>query len=478
MSSTTSRARRPARVPPTVRGSTRAAALATAVAALLALPPAPTGAEEPATCALAACIDQAFARHPALAGVQARVAEARATASVYRAEALPSFNVEGGTGYINGEAITPFGALGGARIVDGQVVPPLEGGIYDATFVLLVPLLREGRLLGQSPLAEREARLGIAEQEMSRAALRREVAAAVADAWFSALKLRRAEPLQAGVVAAREAIREGARAREEQRLISHASALAASVELAAARHELETTRIARERAERALGAATGLIGTAVAPADTGSALAPGETSPAPGAQPPPPAVAPPEIRAAELRVEQRAEEISRIQKQWWPTATVRAHYGVADAFTQNQPINSQYYVGLRLTVPVFDSGLTGRRVAVARAQKEREESALASLRLVRAAEIEDLRARVRQLDADLELQTAQIELARETVRAIRAKEAERLAAPGEMEEAQVALLKLELAGSAALHDRALAETRLRIASGDWDFAETAPGRAP
>jgi outer membrane protein TolC len=462
-----------------VRASTKAAARAALAAALLGLPPSPAGAQEPATCALAACIDQAFARHPALAGMQARVAEARATAGVARAEALPTFNVEAGTGYISGEAITPFGTLGGPRIVNGQVVPPLEGGLYDATFVLLVPLLREGRLIGQSPLAEREARLGIAEQEMSRAALRREVAAAVAEAWFTALKLRRAEPLQAGVVTAREAIREGARAREEQRLISHASALAASVDLAAARHDLETTRIARERAERALGATTGLIGTAVAPMDAGSPLAPGETpSLAPSALPARAAVVPPEIRAAELRVEQRAEEIARIQRQWWPTAGVRAHYGVADAFSQTQPLNKQYYVGLRLTVPVFDSGLTSKRVAVARAQKEREESALASLRLARAAEIEDLRARVRQLEADLELQTAQIELARETVRAIRAKQEERLAAPGEEDEAQVALLRLELDRNAALHDRALAETRLRIASGDWDFPDSAPGRAP
>jgi outer membrane protein TolC len=465
-----------------VRASTKAAALATLAAILLGAPAPPAGAQEPAACALAACIEQALARHPALAGMEARVAEARAAAGVAHAEALPAFNVEGGTGYISGEAITPFGTLGGPRIVDGKVVPPLEGGLYDALFVLQVPLLREGRLLGQSPLAEREARLGIAEQEMSRTALRREVAAAVADAWFTALKLRRAEPLQAGVVTAREAIREGARAREEQRLISHAAALAASVDVAAARHDLETTRIARERAERALGAAAGLVGTALAPADMGSPLDPGQlaAAPAPSGTAPPagPVVSAPEIRAAELRVEQRAQEIARMQKQWWPTASVRAHYGLADAFTQDQPLNKQYYVGLRLTVPVFDSGLTSQRVAVARAQKEREESALASLRLARAAEIEDLRTRVRQLDADLELQAAQIELARETVRAIHAKQAERLAAPGEEEEAQVALLRLEVAESAARHDRALAQTRLRIATGDWDFPESAPHRAP
>jgi outer membrane protein TolC len=465
-----------------VRASTKAAALATLAAVLLGAPAPPAGAEDPATCALAACIDQALSRHPVLAGMQARVEEARAAAGVARAEALPTFNVDGGTGYISGEAITPFGALGGPRIVDGKVVPPLEGGLYDATFVLLVPLLREGRMLGQTPLAEREGRLGIAEQEMSRAALRREVAASVAEAWFTALKLRRAEPLLAGVVTAREAIREGAHAREEQRLISHAAALAASVDLAAARHDLETTRIARERAERALGAATGVIGTALAPEDAGSALDSGAAPALPAASAGSPAAAPtmaaPEIRAAELRVEQKAQEIARIQKQWWPTASVRAHYGVADAFAQDQPINKQYYVGLRLTVPVFDSGLTSKRVAMARAQMEHEESALASLRLARAAELEDLRARVRQLDADLELQTAQIELARETVRAIRAKQAERLAAPGEEEEAQVALLRLELAASAARHDRALAQPRLRIATGDWEFPESAPDRAP
>ena len=180
----------------------------------------------------------------------------------------------------------------------------------------------------------------------------------------------------------------------------------------------------------------------------------------------------PAVRAAELRVQQKAEEIARIRKQWWPSATLRAHYGVADAFTL--PVNNQYYFGLRFSIPLFDSGQTSKRVAVARAQKEQEEAALANVRLIRAAEMEDLTARLRQLGADIELRTAQIEQAREAVRAIRARAAERLAAPGEEDEAEVALLRLELARNAAVHDRALAETRLRIANGEWDSSGPVP----
>ena len=77
------------------------------------------------------------------------------------------------------------------------------------------------------------------------------------------------------MVTAQEAILKGAQAREEQRLISHATALAANVELAAARHDLETTRIARSRAERALGAATGLVGTPSRPSRTAVRCLPG-----------------------------------------------------------------------------------------------------------------------------------------------------------------------------------------------------------
>lgn len=472
MSSKTSSGRPPARVP-MMRGSARATAVALLVTVAGRAGAAP--AEEAATCTLATCIEVALSRHPALAGMQARVTEARAAADLHRAEALPTVGVEGGTGYINGEAVTYFGALGGRQNADGTPAAPLQGALWDATFVVLLPLFREGRLIGDTPIAEREARLGIQEQEMSRETLRRQVATAVADAWFTALKLQKAEPLQASVVAAREAVLKGAEAQEQERLISHAAALSARVGLASARHQLESTRIARLRAERALGAATGQVGTAIVPVEEASTL-----DPAAGAAglvgPAPSMASAPEIRAAEFRVQQKQEEMARMSRQGWPTATVRAHYAVADGFAL--PVNNQYYVGLRLSVPLFDSGQTGKRVAMAQAQKEQAESALAALRLARAAEMEDLTARIRQLEADIALRDAQIEQARETVRAASARAAERLSAPGEEEEAQVALLELELSRSAARHDRALAETRLRIASGEWESSGLRPGLSP
>jgi outer membrane protein TolC len=408
------------------------------------------------------CITAAFSHHPLLEGAIARVAAAQALARERSAERKPSVSLGGDSGYLRGSSVSPFVVLGG-RGPGGETDRFVAGNYYQGSVMLEVPILKDGALALQTSHYIREAKIEIRQQEMSGVALRRQIATGVVQAYFGVLKYREQIPLHEGIISAREVDVRMTAAQLEQRLVSRSEALLAEVHLASARHDLAYAGLLLTRSQQELVRAIGL------PMSTDVDV---KASPTPGAAVPPLEEAllrlsdAPDLKAFELSVRAKHEEVRRLEKERYPVASLRARYALGDDY--RLPIVDEGGVWLSLNWRPFDSGLYRQRVAVAVAQEREERTKLQELRLDLEANLREIYRRLLQLDAGAELIAKQIEYATEALRLSEARYRQGLVPQSAFAEAEVALLQLQIARIDNDHDRRLAHTQLRILNGEWD----------
>jgi outer membrane protein TolC len=429
----------------------------------LGLAPMALYAAEPQVvrCDLRTCIDLAFAHHPQLKTSQARQEVARATINVHAAERRPRVDLEGGIGYLSGEAISPFAAIRGVT-EDGVAQRTAEGGFYQFLVQGAVPLLKDGTLIGQTSSAERQAQLGLSEEEWKTRALQTQVALNVVDAYVDVLKKQVAASVHEKIVATLAASYQLAQARFAQQLLAKNDLLIAEVQFVTAKRDQSVAQLALQRSQKALALALGM--------DKVAAVTPQELQEPLTPLPPFERLVTatqtqhPEVKARQLRVQGSAEEVRKIRHESSPTVTLKMHYGLVDDFDGR--LNDQWLTMLEVKVPLLDFGRNSSKVAVARAKMQQEEQYMAESKVDLERELHESYARVQTLEEERQLVEKQIEQATEALQLNRAKLMQNLVPPAAVAETEVALLKLQLAQSDVEHDRKLAHVRLQWISGE------------
>lgn len=418
-------------------------------------------------CDLPSCVEIAFSRHPLLKTEEAQQSAARSTLKARTAERLPTIDLEGRLGYLNGEATTPFATLGG---VSDEGIPPrdVEGTYFQTAVGLRVPLVKDGTLVGVTSSTERQAELAVGREEWMDRAVRGDLASAVAAAYVRVLTNRKAVVVHEQLAASSEEDERLILVRFNQHLVSKNDLLTAEVRLATARRDLSRSRIALRRSQEALATSMGM--DASTQVDIEDIVAP-DTALLPLEELVVKAEANhPELKAKTLAALERREEADRIAGERYPALTLLARYEVSDDF--DRPVNEQSSVWLNLKVPIFDFGLIRNRVRAARAEASAEEYRMADFRMRIEDELRDLYFHLADLEADLELIGKQIEQASEAVKLNRAMFQQGLLSQSAVHDAEAMRARLEMTQAAAEYDRRLTRIRLGWATGEVPSSET------
>lgn len=428
------------------------------------VPPARPADTRAMACDLRACLDLAFANHPVLKVGEARQSAARSELEVRHTERQPTLTLEGETGFLEGKAITPFSAL--ARVTEeGVRQRRVSGGYYQAMVGLDVPLVQEGTLYGQPSAAVRQAQLKISEEEWRHHVLRQQVAMRVAEAYVQVLKHRQASQFQTQIVTALEEGYRLTQSRFQQELVSRNDLLNAEVRLATARRDSTLARLNLQKSQQRLATAMGV--------DKVSVIDVQELQPSPAPLPSLETLLAqsrqthPELKARQFRVQGSLEEVSRIQRERYPTLSLTARYGFVDDFAGSP--NDQWLAALKVRVPVFDFGLIRKKAEVARAKVVEEEQHLEDFQLSMEQEIHTLYLHLQTLDDQALLIQTQIEQATEEMTLNRAMAQQQLLPPSTVRDAEAALLRLQLARMETVYEQQLTRLQLNLVTGTWDL---------
>jgi outer membrane protein TolC len=424
--------------------------------------PLATTAARPVSCEVRACIQSALARHPTLEAARARTAAAEASIRERAAEQRPTITTTAETGYLRGTPTSPFVALGGIDEL-GQIRRFVAGSFYLGTAALEIPTFKHGAFtLGGSRYIN-VARITAGARAVEENIVRREIAGTVAEAYFGILKYRDQIPILEKLVGLREADVRMAQAQLERKLVTRSDALVNDVRLATARNDLSRARLAARRTEQAFATAMGLsmMDRVAVSAAAGPIEAP----------PPVEAIAgrltdAPTVKAAELNASAKREDVLRIRKDRYPTASIVARYSMADDY--RPPIGDEAVVLFRVEWKPFDFGLSSRQVAVALAGEQEEKAKALNERLVLEAELREIYARYEELGEGSSLIAKQLEQATEALQVARAQQTQNLIPLTTLNQAEVGLLELQLARSDNEWERRFTVVQLQILDGAWD----------
>lgn len=435
---------------------------------LFLLAPVPILGEEAKVihCNLESCINMAFLNHPSLKAGGARVSTAQALLEIKKAEQRPSLDLEGDVGYLSGESVRPLTVIGGIGEEEtGR--RKASGRYYQSTVSIEVPIIKEGAFLGQTSSSVQQARFGLLEKEWKNRSLRREIALKVAEAYIDLLKNLKAIKIHERVAASFEANYNLALVKFDKDLISRNDLLIAEVQLAAARRDLSIARLIYRRSQKALAVSMGLdnndryeiniedIPGPIAPLHPLEDLVAIAQANHPG------------VRAQQFKVLESAEEVGRVQSEKYPLLSLLIHYSIADNFAP--PVNDQWAAVFNLKVPLFDFDLIKKKAAVAQAMAVEEEKYLLDFKLSLEREINEIYFHIQELEEQVKLIKKQIEQASEALKLNQAMFQQGLLSQSIAYESEAALLRLQLALTAAEYDRGLADFKLRVVSWEGDI---------
>jgi outer membrane protein TolC len=421
--------------------------------------------EKPASfvCELEKCIEAALLRHPDIKTAEARRLTAVSKIELEEAEWRPRIYLEAESGYLEGKSATPFGVTSDTT-EEGVRVRDVSKWYYSGSAVFDAPLMKGGRLLGMDTPETKKARQGLVIQENLQYASKEYVIFNVKKAYTNVVKLSKIFESQKQMVKIVEVDYNTTLARFNQNLISKNELLISEVRLATAKRDLTLYKNSLEQAKRELARSIGLApGTRVDITNTQQISLIYDSLPSVDELLVRAYQQRPEIRAQHAQIKAKEADVSKAQSEWFPSIDLMAKYGYGDDY--DPPGNSEWRAFVHLTVPIFDFGITAKRVSVARAEVTEEKERLDGIKANIVNEVNEGYTQIAKISADLNLLDKQIEQAKESVKLNQAKFDQQLASSAALAEAKAALLKLEQAKIQANHDRMIAGFQLELVTG-------------
>jgi len=328
---------------------------------------------------------------PDLIQAEARAEQAKALAQMTRAFVLPTATVSGG--YVRNDqgVVLDFGSFGGlppgapsGDLPRDVVIQPLDS--WTATASARVPLIAPGGW-AESTSATRAARSAEATAEAIGLDLEEALVSAAATAEAAAAIVLAAEHATETADAHVKSIENAVAAGTATNL----DLLSARATAAARRSNAKAATAERDELREQLGSLLGV--------DAPVAI----TLPDPPE--PEPSRPLPELAAAEAGL---AAARAQVDAAAWQFAPVVAAYGQAQATTQEYITGKSYrwLVGVEATLPLFEGGARGGRLAKARAERTEADAVAQSTR-------DDVERAERQAEREVELALAQLDLAQE-----------------------------------------------------------------
>lgn len=416
-------------------------------------------------CDLASCLQIALTRHPDLKSVEAKKHAAQSKIDFEKAQWTPHLDFKGESGYLSGKAVSPFSLIAGVT-EEGAPQRDVSGGYYIGSLTLSVPIVREGRLLGQNSPSIEGARFGLAVEENLALTRRSQIRYNVTAAYINVAKAMAVVADQEQLMKLTEPQYQLALAKFQHSLLSRNELLLAEVQLATAQRELTRVTDVLAQAKGQLTRAMGL--------DLSTRLEVLDPHPLPVGVPSLPPLEElivfahehrSEVRAQAAQIHAKGEEVKRIRGERFPSLGLVAGYNIGNDF--DPPTSSQWNTRAQVTGSLFDFGRNEQKVTLARAMVTQEVTKMESMKGEIASQVQDVYFRIRNLQAELLLLEKQREQASEALKLNQAKFREQLLPAAVVAEDEKALAKLTQARLLARYDLSLAYSQLELVTGGW-----------
>jgi len=407
---------------------------------------------------LPSAIDYALNNNPSLRSAKLAIESERYGIDSAKSDRLPKIDFGSGvTRYRYPTPLTPIVIQSPFIRLD---LPEFEKTIYDAGASFRIALFRGGRIIRNIRIVE--MRKGLAEDNYQ--AVRQDLVYNVTSVYHKILQLKRL--LESSDASVRQI--ESHRNNIEQFLRAGTAArvdlLSTEAELA---HARQSVLLVRNNLESALELLKSLIGmddpaaslTVVEPVSVSAAYTSQEESVFVALR------QRPDYRAIETRIRIAEERVKFAQGRRLPEVSASGEYtkraGETTDFKEN------WYLGARLTFPLFDGGLIRAEVGREKTELERTREEQRAMRLAIMRDVTDARLAIANASDRIDVARSAIENAREALRVERLKYDTGAGTNTNVIDAQTVLLRAETDAYQAEYDREVALALLKKSMGEW-----------
>ncbi len=415
---------------------------------------------------LDAVIRYGLTHNPGLGISRKNIEAERYNINAARAERMPRVDVgSGATRYRYPTPLTPI--VISTFPLNPNDLPDFERTIYDVGATFRLPLYRGGRIVGNIRIAEMRKALA----DDNYATTRQELVYNLTSVYHKILQLKRLAESNAASVTQFSAHK----ANVEQQLavgsVARLDLLKTEVELAHARENLLAVQNNLDSAFELLRDLMGMeekqpITIADHPASGGAAL-PAEEQAVDEAL-----MRRPDYHAVARKKAIAEQRVRVAQGRHFPDVYAAGQYtenaGTGTGFKEN------WYVGVRLTVPVLDGGLIRSEVDRERAELEKTREEERQVRLAIVREVKDARIAIINADDRIKVTEAAIASAKEALRVEMLKYETGAGTSTDVIDARTASLRAQTDYYQALYDREVALSALKKATGAYAAGSEVP----
>lgn len=383
-----------------------------------------------------------------------------------RAERMPKVDVGSGvTRYRYPTPVTPIVIT--TFPINPNDFPDFERTIYDGSAMFRLPLYRGGRIVGNIRIAEMRKALA----EDNYATTRQELIYNLTSVYHKVLQLQRLAVSNAASVTQFEAHKANVEQQLKVGAAPRLDLLKAEVELA---HARENLLLVRNNLDSTFELLRNLMGME-------------EKEPIMIADHPPSdgAAVPREEQAVEEALAKRPDYRAVAKKKGIAEQRVRVAQGrhFPDVYAAGQysetagtgtSFKDNWYVGMRLTVPVFDGGLIRSEVNREKAELEKTREEERQVRLAIVREVKDARIAIANAEDRMKVTEVAIESAKEALRVELLKYETGAGTSTDVIDARTASLRAQTDYYQALYDREVARSALKKATGEYAAGPEVP----
>lgn len=434
-----------------------------AVLAAILLSAAPSFAEEKIltkTYTLKDLVEAALANNPGVRASTRAVDSAGFAVQEARAQRLPQLNLNAGASiYRYAQPITP---IEGSPL-SGTAFPEFDNNIYDVSVSFAVPLYRGGRIERSVTVAE--LKKGAASDRL--AATRQELIYNIASLYYKTGQLDKLLQANIAIVEGLEEQKKNIEAGVNAGTAARVDLLKTEVELAHARQSVIAIENNRASVLEAIKKYLGLgmdkeitISGAQTTAQTAKSAQESLRTALERR---------PDYEAALKKKRIAKERVMITEGKRLPQVSLNGEYG--DRAGDQLEFKENWFIGLRLTLPVFDGGLIRSEAARERVEEEIAADEERALRDEITREVRDAYLSINNSSERVAVTEAAIEAAKEGLRIEELKYSAGEGTVNDVLAARAALLRSEADYRQALFERAMAHVSLKKAAGVLDSAE-------
>ncbi len=415
---------------------------------------------------LDAVIQYGLKHNPGLGISRKNIESEKYNIDAARAERMPKVDIGSGvTRYRYPTPLTPIVIT--TFPINPNDLPDFERTIYDGSATFRLPLYRGGRIVGNIRIAEMRKALA----EDNYATTRQELIYNLTSVYHKILQLRRLAVSNEASVTQFAAHKTNVEQQLKVGSVPRLDLLKTEVELA---HARENLLLVRNNLDSAFELLRNLMGMEekqpIAIADhppSGGAAAVREEQAVDAAL-----AKRPDYRAVAKKKGIAEQRVRVAQGRHFPDVYAAGQYsknaGTAASFQEN------WYVGMRLTVPVFDGGLIRSEVNREKAELEKTREEERQVRLAIVREVKDARIAIANAEDRIKVTEVAIESAKEALRVELLKYETGAGTSTDVIDARTAHLRAQTDYYQALYDREVALSSLKKATGEYAAGSEVP----